>query len=133
MRETASRPTERAESRARFEEYRLAACLRREVTARDAPGAESRIPAARFSSHKSLEDLDLDFDDQRSVKRETGTHLRSLDFVVAKKNIISLACPERERPSGHRLGIRACLASRRLTRPDNPGTRHSQPRARSAR
>ncbi|GLX49172.1 hypothetical protein Shyhy01_21220 [Streptomyces hygroscopicus subsp. hygroscopicus] len=64
-------------------------------------GAESRIHAARFSSRKSLEDLDLDFDldHQRSVKRETSTSLGSLDFVADKENIIFLDPPGAERPT----------------------------------
>lgn len=42
----------------------LAACLQREVAAREAHGGESRIRAYRFRARKSLEDSD--FDDQRA-------------------------------------------------------------------
>ena len=37
----------------------LAACLEREVAARQAHGAQNRIKAAHFPAHKSLEDFDF--------------------------------------------------------------------------
>ncbi|MGW0917314.1 ATP-binding protein, partial [Streptomyces sp. NPDC002784] len=82
LRHAAARLAERARdegwSHWSHEEY-LAACLQREVAARDSHGAEGRICAARFPSRKSLEDFD--FDHQRSVKREVIAHLGTLDFV----------------------------------------------------
>ena len=46
----------------------LAACLQREVAARESHGGEGRIRAARFPARKSLEDFD--YDHQRSLKRD---------------------------------------------------------------
>jgi hypothetical protein len=42
-----------------YEEF-LAACLQREVSARESHGGEGRIRAARFPSRKSLEEFDFD-------------------------------------------------------------------------
>lgn len=88
LRDSVGRLAERARSEGWTHEEYLAACLQREVAARDSHGAESRIRAARFPSRKSLEDFD--FDHQRSVKRESISHLGTLDFVVGKENVIFL-------------------------------------------
>ncbi|MFI9825943.1 ATP-binding protein [Streptomyces sp. NPDC052013] len=66
LRDAAARLAERAKAEGWPDEEYPAACLQREVAARDAHGAEGRIRAARFPSRKSLEDFD--FDHQRSVK-----------------------------------------------------------------
>ncbi|HTW09730.1 MAG TPA: ATP-binding protein [Acidimicrobiales bacterium] len=73
-----------------YEEF-LAACLEREVAARQSNGGEIRVRAARFPSRKTLEDFD--FDHQRSLKREVIAHLGTLDFVAAKENVIFLGPP----------------------------------------
>ena len=57
----------------------LAACLQREVAAREAHGGEGRIRAARFPARKSLEEFD--FDHARGLKRDTIAHLGTLDFA----------------------------------------------------
>ncbi len=86
---------ERLAERARAEEWTheefLAACLQREVAAREAHGGEGRVRAARFPARKSLEDFD--FDHQRSLKRETISHLGTLDFVTARDNVVFLGPP----------------------------------------
>ena len=64
----------------------LAACLEREVAARQDHGGENRIRVARFPARKSLEDFD--FDHQRSLKRDVMAHLGTLDFVEAKDNVV---------------------------------------------
>jgi DNA replication protein DnaC len=87
LRDSAARLAERARAEGWSHEEYPAACLQREVAARDSHGAEGRIRAARFPSRKSLEDFD--FDHQRSIKRETISHLGTLDFVVGKENVIS--------------------------------------------
>ncbi|MFD1524349.1 ATP-binding protein [Pseudonocardia yunnanensis] len=69
----------------------LAACLQREVAAREAHGGEGRIRAARFPVRESLEDFD--FDHQRSLKRETISHLGTLDFITARENEVFLGPP----------------------------------------
>jgi hypothetical protein len=86
---------ERLAERAQAEEWSypefLAACLQREVAAREAHGGEGRIKAARFPARKSIEEFD--FDHQRSLKRETITHLGTLDFVASRTTWCSWARP----------------------------------------
>jgi DNA replication protein DnaC len=95
-----------------YEEF-LAACLQREVAAREAHGGEGRIRAARFPSRKSLEEFD--FDHQRSLKRETITHLGTLDFITAKENVVFLGPPGTGKTHlSIGLGIRACQAGHRV-------------------
>jgi DNA replication protein DnaC len=60
LRESASRLAERARAESWSHEEYLAACLRREVAARDAHGGEDRIRAARFPARKSIEEFDFD-------------------------------------------------------------------------
>jgi len=54
-------------------------------------GGEGRIRAARFPSRKSLEEFD--FDPARGLKRDSIAHLGTLDFVVAKDNVVFLGPP----------------------------------------
>jgi DNA replication protein DnaC len=60
LRESAARLAERARAESWSHEEYLAACLQREVAARDAHGGEGRIRAARFPARKSLEEFDFD-------------------------------------------------------------------------
>jgi DNA replication protein DnaC len=95
-----------------YEEF-LAACLQREVAAREAHGGEGRIRAARFPARKTIEDFD--FDHQRSLSRETITHLGTLDFVAAKDNAVFLGPPGTGKTHlATGLGIRACQAGHRV-------------------
>ena len=108
---------ERLAERARSEQWSheefLAACLQREVAAREAHGGEGRIRAARFPGRKSLEEFD--FDHQRSLKRETITHLGTLDFIAAKENAVFLGPPGTGKTHlSIGLGIRACQAGHRV-------------------
>jgi DNA replication protein DnaC len=87
-----ARAVERLAERARadgwtHEEF-LAACLEREVAARQANGGELRIRAARFPARKTLEEFD--FDHQRSLRRDVIAHLGALDFVAARENVVFL-------------------------------------------
>ena len=82
LREAVARLAERARAEAWTHEEFLAACLQREVAARDAHGGEGRIKAARFPARKGLEDFD--FDHARGLKRDLILHLGTLDFVTAK-------------------------------------------------
>jgi DNA replication protein DnaC len=91
----------------------LAACLEREVAARQTHGGEGRIKAARFPSYKSLEDFDFSY--QRSIRKDVVAHLGTLDFVVAKDNVIFLGPPgtgKTHLPIA--LGIRSCQAGHRV-------------------
>src|SRR5829696_4322420 len=76
LRESVSRLAERARAESWSHEEYLAACLQREVAARDAHGGESRIKAARFPARKSLEEFD--FDHARGLKRDLILHLGTL-------------------------------------------------------
>ena len=95
-----------------YEEF-LAACLEREVAARQSHGGEARVRAARFPQIKTLEDFDFSY--QRSVRREVVAHLGGLDFVEAKDNVIFLGPPGTGKTHlAIALGIRACQAGHRV-------------------
>ena len=66
------------------------ACNAKSPPARHMAG-RARIRAARFPARKSLEEFD--FDHQRSLKRDTITHLGTLDFITAKENVVFLGPP----------------------------------------
>src|SRR5215472_10337627 len=113
LREAMPRLAERAREQSWSHEEFVAACLQREVAAREAHGGEGRIRAARFPARKSLEEFD--FDHQRSLKRETITHLGTLDFITAKENVVFLGPPGTGKTHlSAGLGIRACQAGHRV-------------------
>jgi DNA replication protein DnaC len=68
LREAIDRLAERARTETWSYEEFLAACLQREVSARESHGGEGRIRSARFPSRKSLEEFD--FDHARGLKRD---------------------------------------------------------------
>ena len=95
-----------------YEQY-LAACLQREVSARDSHGGEGRIRAARFPARKALEEFD--FDHQRSLKRQTIAHLGTLDFITGRENAIFLGPPGTGKTHlATGIAIRACQAGHRV-------------------
>jgi DNA replication protein DnaC len=107
------RLAERARTESWTHEEFLAACLQREVAARESHGGEARIRTARFPARKALEDFD--FDHQRSLKRDTIAHLGTLDFVAAKDNVVFLGPPGTGKTHlSIGLGIRACQAGHRV-------------------
>jgi DNA replication protein DnaC len=91
LRQSVARLAERARAESWTYEEFLAACLQREVAAREAHGGEGRIRQARFPARKSLEEFD--FDHARGLKRDTVAHLGTLDFVAAKENVVFLGPP----------------------------------------
>lgn len=106
------RLAERARTESWTHEEFLAACLQREVAAREAHGGEGRIRAARFPARKSLEDFDVEH--QRSLKRETLAHLGTLDFITARENVVFLGPPGTGKTHlAIGLGVRACQAGHR--------------------
>jgi DNA replication protein DnaC len=112
-----SRAVDRLAERARSEEWSheefLAACLEREVAARQTNGGELRVKAARFPARKTIEDFDFSF--QRSLQRDTLLHLGTLDFVAAKENVVFLGPPGTGKTHlAIGLGIRACQAGHRV-------------------
>ena len=103
--------------RARQEEWSyerlVEALLSTEISSRESSGGRSRIRAARFPAHKTLEEFDFTF--QRSVKKQVIEHLGQLDFLHAKQNVILLGPPGTGKTHiSIALGIRACLAGQRV-------------------
>ncbi len=72
-----------------FEDY-LAAVLEREVSARNASGAELRIRAAGFGARKTLEDFD--FDTQPAARNQVAA-LASGGFLTEARNVVLLGPP----------------------------------------
>jgi DNA replication protein DnaC len=113
LRQSVTRLAERARAESWTHEEFLAACLQREVAARESHGGEGRIRAARFPARKSLEEFD--YDHARSLKRETIAHLGTLDFVAARENVVFLGPPGTGKTHlAIGLGIRACQAGHRV-------------------
>jgi len=113
LREAVPRLAERARSESWTHEEFLAACLQREVSARESHGGEGRIRAARFPARKSLEEFD--FDHARGLKREVISHLGTLDFVAGKQNIVFLGPPGTGKTHlATGIAIRACQAGHRV-------------------
>ena len=113
LREAVDRLADRAREQSwTFEEF-LAACLQREVAARESHGGEQRIRAARFPARKSLEDFD--FDHARGLNRDAIAHLGTLDFVTAKDNVVFLGPPGTGKTHlATGIAIRACQAGHRV-------------------
>jgi DNA replication protein DnaC len=113
LRQSVARLAERARSEGWSHEEFLAACLQREVAAREAHGGEGRIRQARFPARKSLEEFD--FDHARGLKREVIAHLGTLDFVTARENVVFLGPPGTGKTHlAIGLAIRACQAGHRV-------------------
>src|ERR1035441_5217972 len=91
----AARALPKLVERARSEEWsyeRFAeALLSTEISSRESSGGQLRIRAARFPSHKTLEEFDFTF--QRSVKKQVIEHLGQLDFLHGKENVVLLGPP----------------------------------------
>ena len=113
LRQSVARLAERARAESWSHEEFLAACLQREVAARESHGGEGRIRHARFPARKSLEEFD--YDHARTLKRETIAHLGTLDFVAARENVVFLGPPGTGKTHlAIGLGIRACQAGHRV-------------------
>jgi DNA replication protein DnaC len=113
LRDAVPRLAERARAESWSHEEFLAACLQREVSARESHGGEERIRAARFPARKALEDFD--YEHARSLKRDVISHLGTLDFVSARDNVVFLGPPGTGKTMlAIGLGIRACQAGHRV-------------------
>jgi DNA replication protein DnaC len=113
LREAVPRLAERARAESWSHEEFLVACLQREVAAREEHGGEGRIRAARFPARKSLEDFD--YGHARGLKREVIAHLGTLDFVIARDNVIFLGPPGTGKTHlATGIAIRACQAGHRV-------------------
>jgi DNA replication protein DnaC len=113
LRQSVTRLAERARAESWTHEEFLAACLQREVAARESHGGEGRIRHARFPARKSLEEFD--FDHARGLRRDLIAHLGTLDFVAARDNVVFLGPPGTGKTHlAIGLGIRACQAGHRV-------------------
>jgi DNA replication protein DnaC len=113
LRDAVDRLAERARAESWTHEEFLAACLQREVAARESHGGEGRIRAARFPGRKSLEDFD--FDHARGLKRDLIAHLGTLDFVAGRENVVFLGPPGTGKTHlATGIAIRACQAGHRV-------------------
>jgi DNA replication protein DnaC len=113
LRNSVSRLAERARAENWSHEEFLAACLQREVAAREAHGGEGRIRAARFPARKSLEEFH--YDHARGLNRDVIAHLGTLDFITARDNVVFLGPPGTGKTHlAIGLGVRACQAGHRV-------------------
>jgi DNA replication protein DnaC len=113
LRASVARLAERARTEGWSHEEFLAACLQREVAARESHGGEGRIRAARFPARKSLEEFD--YDHARGLQRDLIAHLGTLDFVTARENVVFLGPPGTGKTHlAIGLSIRACQAGHRV-------------------
>lgn len=88
-----------------FEDY-LVAVLEREVSARNASGAEMRIRHAGFGARKTLEDFD--FDAQPAVRNQVAA-LASGGFLTEARNVVLLGPPGTGKTHlAIGLGVQAC-------------------------
>lgn len=94
-----------------FEDY-LAAVLEREVSARNASGAELRMRAAGFGARKTLEDFD--FDAQPAVRNQVAA-LASGGFLTEARNVVLLGPPGTGKTHlAIALGVTACRHGHRV-------------------
>ena len=94
-----------------FEDY-LAAVLDREVSARNASGADIRIRAAGFGTRKTLEDFDSDA--QPAIRHQIAA-LASGGYLTEARNIVLLGPPGTGKTHlAIGLGIAACRHGHRV-------------------
>ncbi|MCX7521744.1 IS21-like element helper ATPase IstB [Microbacterium sp. STN6] len=88
--EAATRLADQARDAGWTHEDYLAAVLEREVSARNASGAELRIKAAGFAARKTIEDFD--WDAQPATRQQVGA-LASGGFLTEARNVVLLGPP----------------------------------------
>lgn len=111
--DAAARLAEQAREASWTHEQYLAAVLSREVSAREASGAELRIRAAGFPARKSLEEFT--FEHQPGLKREQVAHLGTGVFLMEAKNVVLLGPPGTGKTHlAIGLGIKAAHAGHRV-------------------
>jgi DNA replication protein DnaC len=88
--EAATRLADQARDAGWTHEDYLAAVLEREVSARNASGAELRIRAAGFGARKTIEDFD--WDAQPAIRQQVGS-LASGGFLTEARNVVLLGPP----------------------------------------
>ncbi len=88
--EAATRLADQARDAGWAHEDYLAAVLEREVSARNASGAELRVKAAGFGARKTIEDFDWDV--QPAIRQQIGS-LASGGFLTEARNVVLLGPP----------------------------------------
>jgi len=88
--EAATRLADQARDAGWTHEDYLAAVLEREVSARNASGADLRIKAAGFAARKTIEDFD--WDAQPAIRQQVGA-LASGGFLTEARNVVLLGPP----------------------------------------
>jgi DNA replication protein DnaC len=88
--EAATRLADQARDAGWTHEDYLAAVLERDVSARNASGAQLRIRAAGFTAHKTIEDFD--WDAQPTIRQTIGA-LSSGGFLTEARNVVLLGPP----------------------------------------
>ena len=88
--EAATRLADQARDAGWTHEDYLAAVLEREVSARNASGADLRIKAAGFGARKTIEDFDWDV--QPAIRQQVGA-LASGGFLTEARNVVLLGPP----------------------------------------
>src|ERR1700712_5617462 len=91
IRDSAARLAEQARDASWTHEEYLAAVLSREVAAREASGAATRIRSAGFPTRKSLEDFNLDH--QPALNRDMIAHVGTGAFLAKASNVVLLGPP----------------------------------------
>ncbi|CAM3456028.1 transposase [Mycobacterium intermedium] len=90
IRDSAARLAEQARDANWTHEEYLAAVLSREVAAREASGAATRIRSAGFPTRKSLEDFNFD---HQPGTRDMIAHLGTGAFLAKSRNVVLLGPP----------------------------------------
>jgi len=110
--EAAARLADQARDAGWTHEDYLAAVLEREVSARNASGAQLRIRAAGFGSVKTLEDFD--FDAQPAIRQQISA-LASGAFLAQARNLVLLGPPGTGKTHlATALGVKAAHAGHRV-------------------
>jgi hypothetical protein len=110
--EAAGRLAEQARDAGWTHEDYLAAVLEREVSARNASGAQLRIRAAGFPARKTLDDFD--FDAQPAIRQQIAA-LASGAFLTQARNIVLPGPPGTGKTHiATGLAVRACQAGHRV-------------------
>ena len=134
IRESAARLAEQARDAGWTHEEYLAAVLSREVSAREASGAETRARAAGFPARKSLEDFNFDHQPGAETRHDRPPGHRRVPGQGLQRGA-ARAARNRQNPSGDRIGAagrpaRAPRPVRHRRRTGSPGCRAAHQRGR---